>query len=143
MKKSTLILTLIVSVVISSCSVMKKNTAAKQDNSDLSGEWVLTYITGPRIAFDGLYPENKPNIIFDLENNRISGNNSCNSYGGEVMLNKGKIKIDKTFSTMMACQGIGEDTYMSMLKNIETFKVNVDTLSFYKDEIEMMRFLKK
>lgn len=143
MKKSALILALIVSVVISSCSVMKKNTTAKQDNSNLVGEWVLTYITGPRITFEGLYPETKPTIAFDLENNRISGNNSCNSYGGGLVLDKNKIKTDKVFSTMMACPGNGESTYMSTLGEIETFKVNGDSLSFYKGDIEMMRFVKK
>jgi len=39
----------------------------------LQGTWVLNYITGPRIAFDGLYPENKPQIQLDASGN-LSGN---------------------------------------------------------------------
>lgn len=32
----------------------------------LSGTWELDYISGPRIAFQGLYPNEKPSITFDL-----------------------------------------------------------------------------
>ena len=142
MKKSALIIAVVIGVVLSSCSVMKKD-AAKQDSSKLAGEWVLTYITGPRITFDGLFPDGKPTMFFDLEINRVSGNNSCNSYGGDLILKNNTIKIEKPFSTMMACQGSGEGTYMEMLKEIETFKVDDKVLSFYKGDVEVMRFARK
>lgn len=104
---------------------------------------MLTYITGPRITFDGLFPENKPSLTLDIENKRIGGNNSCNSYGGDLVVKQDSIKIDKTFSTMMACPGNGEKTYMSTLEKIKTFKVQGDSLSLYLNEVEMMRFKRK
>ncbi len=142
MKKSAVIIALVVSVVLSSCGVMKKDKT-NQDSTKLSGEWVLTYITGPRITFDGLFPEAKPTIVFDLEKAKVSGNNSCNSYGGDLVLKGNTIKIEKPFSTMMACQGSGEGTYMEILKEIETYKIDETVLSFYKGDIEVMRFSRK
>lgn len=148
MKKLAIVLTLFVTILLSSCSVIKKSssstsTSTTTTNQDLSGAWVLTYITGPRITFEGLYPEKKPTITFDLEDKRISGNTSCNSYGAGILLDKNKIKIEKPFSTMMACPGNGESTYITTLLKTETFKVNKDTLSFYTGDIEMMRFVRE
>jgi heat shock protein HslJ len=143
MKKITIALSLIMTIVLSSCSILKKSSSNNVVNQELSGTWVLTYITGPRITFEGLYPEKKPTITFDLEDKRISGNTSCNSYGGSILLDKNKIKIEKPFTTMMACPGNGESTYINTLLKVETFKVNNDTLSFYMDDIEVMRFVRE
>jgi heat shock protein HslJ len=142
MKKIALILALIATVVLSSCSILKKKND-RQDHTELSGTWVLTYITGPRIAFEGLYPGQKPTAVFDIEKNQLTGNTSCNSYGSTIVLDKDKIKIEKPYSTMMACEGNGESTYLSTLLKIESYKVQGDTLSFYMDGIEMMRFVKQ
>ena len=41
--------------------------AATASNANaLNGNWELNYITGPRIAFDGLYPEKKPVLQLSL-----------------------------------------------------------------------------
>lgn len=143
MKKITIALSLVMMILFSSCNVLKKSSSNSVVNQDLSGTWVLTYITGPRITFEGLYPEKKPTLTFDLEDKRISGNTSCNSYGGSILLDKDKIKIEKPFTTMMACPGNGESTYINTLLKVETFKVNNDTLSFYMDDIEVMRFVRE
>lgn len=143
MKRTALILALITTVVLSSCSILKKKTTDHQDHTDLSGSWVLTYITGPRITFEGLYPGQKPTATFDIEKNQLSGNSSCNSYGSGIVLDKDKIKIEKPYSTMMACEGNGESVYLSTLLKVNRYKVKGDTLSLYMDDIEMMRFVKK
>jgi len=141
-KKTILALVLLVGVIISSCSALKGNSASK-DGDALAGTWVLNYITGPRITFEGLYPERKPTITFDLEKNEINGNTSCNSFSSKIIRDKDKIKLDNPLSTMMACPGNGEATFISTLLKVETYKVNGDTLSFYMDDIEMMRFAKQ
>lgn len=140
-KNSTFALILLVAVTISSCNVLKGHSS--KDDAALAGSWVLTYITGPRIAFDGLYPERKPTINFDLDKNEINGNTSCNSFSSGITLDQDKIKFNNPLSTMMACPGNGESTFISTLLKVETYKVNGDTLSFYMDGIEMMRFAKQ
>lgn len=142
MKNISLIAALVITIVLSSCSVTKKD--AVEDYSNLAGKWELTYITGPRIAFQGLYPEAKPTIEFDLDEMKMNGVNSCNNYGGEIKIKKGQqIEFDKVHATMMACEGEGEMVYMETLKKIKTFKVDGDVLSFFMDDVEMMRFVRK
>jgi len=115
--------------------------------ASLEGTWQLNYITGPRIAFDGLYPEKKPTIIFDLKENRVSGNNSCNQYFGALNVDGNKInfKDAKMGMTMMACPGLGETTYMKTLEKIDSYSISEDEkiLNFIMGDIAMMRFEKK
>uniref|UniRef100_UPI00404A9DA8 META domain-containing protein n=1 Tax=Gelidibacter sp. TaxID=2018083 RepID=UPI00404A9DA8 len=119
-----------------------KSYQSSSTTTDLSGTWTLKYITGPRIAFDGLYPEKKPHIIFDLSENKISGNTSCNGFGGEVAIDGYKITIDKVIQTMIACEGIGEQTFTKALSAITSYNVENNILSLYAGDIEMMRFSK-
>ncbi|MDR6843487.1 META domain-containing protein [Flavobacterium granuli] len=124
-----------------SCSTPK--TAVKEVS--IEGTWKLNYITGPKIAFDGLFPENKPTIIFDLKQNRFTGNNSCNQYFGALLTDGGKInfKDAKIAMTMMACEGDGDSVYMEALNKIESYTITDDgkTLNFLLGNVVMLRFI--
>ena len=85
MMKKIFILVLITSILFS-CKCQKTDSAGKLD-----GTWELNYITGPRITFDGLYPNKKPTIAVNTKENQVSGNNSCNSYTGKLVVNGNKI----------------------------------------------------
>ena len=87
MKKIILSLTIFCSVLIS-CNSMKTSNSKI---TSLEGPWELNYISGPRIAFDGLYPNDKPTIVFDLKENKVYGKNSCNSYFGTLDADGNKI----------------------------------------------------
>ena len=66
--KSTVTLALVAIALIFTSSAMKK----KADNSKLSETTSdLDYISGPRIAFEGLYPDKKPQISFNNETNKV------------------------------------------------------------------------
>ena len=143
MKK--LILVLAVSCwALMSC---KSSQSSMKTTASLEGTWQLNYITGPRIAFDGLYPDRKPTITFNLKENKVSGNNSCNQYFGALKEDGNKInfKDAKMGMTMMACPGNGENTYMKTLEKIDSYSLSEDgkSLSFLMGEIAMMRFEKK
>lgn len=142
MKK--MFLTLIAfSAILVSCNTTQK--MAKSENS-LEGFWQLNYITGPKISFDGLYAETVPSVTFDLKENRFSGTNSCNRFSGSFTLDKNKIsfKNDKTAMTMMACQGNGDQVFMSTLQKIDSYTItdNGKTLNFLMGDLIMMRFEK-
>jgi heat shock protein HslJ len=142
MKKVSLLLVFIC-MSFSSCTTTK--SVAK--TTSLEGTWMLNYITGPRIAFDGLYPNNRPTIVFDSKGNKFSGNNSCNQYFGMLIVDGTKInfKDSKMGMTMMACQGDGEKVYMSTLEKIGSYSFSEDgkTLIFLMGDVVMMRFEKK
>ncbi|MGL2964467.1 copper resistance protein NlpE N-terminal domain-containing protein [Flavobacterium sp. RSB2_4_14] len=141
MKKVVLLLP-IAFVLITSC----KSSQSTATTNTLEGTWQLNYITGPRIAFGGLYPEKKPTITFDLKENRVSGDNSCNNYSGNLIVKGNQInfKDSKMIATMMACPGQGEQVFMSTLNKIETYSISEDgkTLNFIMGDIAMMRFEK-
>ena len=61
-------------VCMSFCSCSTSKTAVKE--ATIEGTWQLNYITGPKIAFEGLFPNKKPTIAFNLAENKITGNNS-------------------------------------------------------------------
>ncbi len=130
-------------LTIISCDSTKSTV---KNSNTLEGTWKLNYISGPRIAFDGLYPDKKPTIVFDLKENKISGNNSCNQYFGALMVDGNKInfKDAKIGMTMMACQGAGESTYMKTLEKIDSYSISEDgkTLNFIMGDVAMMRFEK-
>ena len=113
----------------------------------LDGTWQLNYITGPRIAFDGLYPDKKPTIIFNINENKVSGNTSCNQYFGNLVKDGNKInfKDAKMGMTMMVCSGEGENVYMKTLEKVDSYSISDDgkTLSFIMGDIAVMCFEKK
>jgi len=133
----------ILCLTIAGCST----TRQPKTTASLEGTWQLNYITGPRIAFDGLYPDKKPIITFDLKENRVSGNNSCNHYFGGLLLDGKTInfKDAKMGMTMMACPGEGENVYMKTLEKIDSYFISEDgkTLNFIIGHIVMMRFEKQ
>jgi heat shock protein HslJ len=139
MKKIAFI-TLLICLSIVSCSPAKPASKAAL----LEGTWELKYLTGPKIAFDGLYPNKKPTLSFDLKENKLSGNNGCNQYFGALLVDGAKInfKDAKIGMTMMACDGNGDSVYMDMLPKIETYTITDDgrTLNLLLGNIVMMRF---
>ncbi|TAF69767.1 MAG: META domain-containing protein [Flavobacterium sp.] len=143
MRKNSLLLAFLV-LVIAACTSTKNTTNSP---NSIQGEWVLTYISGPRIAFDGLYPGQKPSINFDVDGQKVFGNNSCNSYTGKLNINGDKInfKESKIAMTMMACQGNGDRVYMDMLEKIDSYTIteNGKVLSFIGNSVPLMRFEKK
>lgn len=142
MKKIFFLLTILCLTFIS-CNTVKTITSKI---TSLEGTWELNYVTGPRIAFDGLYPNKKPIITFDLKENSVSGSNSCNRYSGKLNNNGSKISFKEPMAvTKMFCPGDGENIYMSTLQKINSYSISEDgkTLNLIMGDIVMMRFEKK
>ena len=119
---------------------------ASSDSSKLTGTWELNYITGSRIAFDGLYPNKKPTITFDVVNNSVSGNTSCNNFSGQLKVTGNKIDFTGPIAmTKMMCQdGKGENVFVETLKKVNTYTIsNGTSLNFIQDDMVVMRFSKK
>lgn len=124
--------------------VVAKLVGVEAEIGKLEGNWELNYISGPRIAFEGLYPDKKPTIRFELELSMISGNTSCNGFSSKYSLKGSNIKFDPPLSTMMACPGNGEQTFTQMLQKVNKFALSDDnTLNFLIDDVAVMRFVKK
>jgi heat shock protein HslJ len=110
---------------------------------ELNGTWELDYISGPRIAFEGLYPDKKPFITFSLPETRATGNSSCNSFNVTFIIDGSNIKFNPPASIRMACPGSGEAVFFNTLKTVTKYSVTGNTLNLIMGDIAVMRFRKK
>ena len=102
--------------------------------------WELEYISGPRIAFEGLFPERRPNLVFTREG-KVSGNSGCNGYAAPVDISGGSITFGEAGpSTLMYC-GPGENVFRDMLGKIDGWTVDAEgKLNLLLGDIPLMRF---
>lgn len=139
----TVFLLMVSFLMLAGCNSSKK-LSTNSNASKLRGTWQLNYITGPRIAFEGLYPGVKPTITFDVSGKRVSGNTSCNSFSGVFETDGTKIGFKEPLATTkMACPGEGESIFMRSLEKINSYDVTAGyTLSLLTDGVASMRFTK-
>lgn len=141
MKSYILLFVSVLTLSFNSCTTMKDKTKT----ADLyNTTWELEYISGPRIAFEGLYPDRKPFLKFDEKTNQVSGNNGCNGFSAEYTLKGNKLTFGQEGpTTMMFCEGGGEQTFLQIIKKINAYTIDKDgKLNLMLNDIPMMRFKK-
>lgn len=123
---------------MNSCTSLK--TSTQLSNST----WELEYVTGPKIAFNGLFPESKTQITFNIEKKEVSGTTGCNSFTTKFTLDGQTIKFDENFPiTMRYCEGGGEQVFLKMLKEVNIYYINNEGKLFLNNgDIPLMRFKK-
>ncbi|MUH34425.1 META domain-containing protein [Zobellia amurskyensis] len=137
MKLHKLSCLLVLSIVLTSCTSTKKTT----DHKLYDTVWELEYLSGPRIAFSGLYPNRKPVISFNKERSRVEGNNSCNGYSADFTLNGKQISFGEPGPTTMMFCGQGEAFFVNTMKKITAYTIDEDgKLNLFLDDVPMMRF---
>lgn len=143
--KQVLLLLVVFVALFSSCRVFKKHSKPADPLLQLEGDWTLNFISGPRIAFDGLYPEKKPEISFNIAERRMNGFAGCNNFNGSFSATKYQISFPNEIAmTRMICPTMqGESTFMDVLKSIDNWSVQGTTLQLNAGPVMMMRFDKK
>lgn len=138
MKNNLLVFASIFVLILNSCNSIKTT-----DNLS-NATWELEYISGPRIAFGGLYPDKKPQITFDTVKNEVSGNNSCNGYMTKYTLSGKSISFGEPGpTTMMFCEGGGDTLFLQTMKKITSYVIDKDEkLNLLVGDVPMMRFKK-
>lgn len=134
-----LLYTIFISSLITACHTSKMATG-----ENLYGPtWELEYLSGPRIAFEALFKEKKPQIVFDKTSMRAEGNDGCNGYSAPFTLNVRKISFGEPGPTTMMYCGEGEQFFLQTIKKIETYKIDHEgKLHLMMDDVTMMRFKK-
>ncbi|MEO5636710.1 MAG: META domain-containing protein [Chitinophagaceae bacterium] len=123
--------------------VVAKLNAVSMETDKLSGTWNLNYISGLKISFDGLYPDKKPTIAFNFSTKELGGNTTCNGFSSKFTINRNNIHFADALKTMIFCEGGGEEAFLSILKKVNKYSVNDNTLTFLTDDVAIMRFAKK
>lgn len=133
------VLMFVLALAIGSCGSMKNTESGK-----LYGAiWELDYISGPRIAFEGLFPDKRPQITFDAKTNKVIGNAGCNGYSAEYTLKDKAISFGEPGpATMMFC-GEGEGTFLKMMRKVDTYSIDTENrLNLMVGEVPLLRFKK-
>lgn len=141
MKNNALLFVSVLTLIISSCSTVK---SAKTTENLSNATWELEYISGSRIAFDGLFPDKKPQITFNTTTNEVSGTASCNGYMAKYTSDGKSITFGEPGpTTMMFCEGGGEQTFLQMMKKINNYSIDKEgKLNLNIGAVPMMRFKK-
>lgn len=139
MKTPKILFLFILASIIGACSSTKKIS----NDTLFNTTWELEYLSGPRIAFDGLYPDKKPKITFNKTTNKVEGNNSCNGYSADYTLNGNNISFGEPGPTTMMYCGEGETFFLNTIKKINSYTIDADgKLNLMLDNSSMMRFKK-
>lgn len=127
-------------VLLTACGSQKKISGSEQ----LYGTtWQLEYMSGPRIAFDGLFPDKKPELTFDKTTGKATGNNSCNGYSASYTLEGKSISFGEPGPTTMMFCGQGEQQFLQMMKKIDAYSFDADgKLNLMLGDVPMLRFKK-
>ena len=105
--------------------------------------WELDYLSGPRIAFDGLFSDKKPQLEFNREEGIVTGNSGCNGYSAQFKVDGNTISFGEPGpSTLMYC-GKGETFFRNTIKKVNRFKIDENgKLNIMLNDVPMMRFKK-
>ena len=123
---------------------LNSTKALTAQQNKLNGAWELNYLSGAKIALDGLFPNKKPRLIFNLPDTQLSGFGGCNGFGSKIKVDGNHISFGDPLSTMMACEGNGEPVFFQTLKKITSYSVSDDnTLTLLMGDIALMRFVRK
>jgi heat shock protein HslJ len=107
-----LVVTLISLLFLAACS-------SAVPSADLKGTfWALVEISGQPVAAGS-----SPTLSFEDE--QAGGNGSCNSFGGEYTLDKGKLTFGPLVSTEMYCEDTMEQetTYLAALQSAAAYQM--------------------
>ena len=139
MKTSKILLLCVLTLTIVSCSSTKKTS----NDALFNTTWELEYLSGPRIAFDGLFPDKKPKITFNKTTNTVEGNAGCNGYSSGYTINNTNISFGEPGPTTLMYCGDGESFFLNTLQKVNAYKVDGEgKLNLMIDDVPMMRFKK-
>ena len=118
-------------LILLTCCITNRsgNKTGSTGIADLAGKhWKLTELYGK--PFNDTIAEEKPFIVFKMEDSSITGNGGCNSIFGKFLLTeKTLIKISDLGSTKMACDNMASEMrFFEALRSAENWTLKNDTL---------------
>ncbi len=81
-------------------------------------------------------------IRFDETKKKVSGNGSCNSFGGSVTIEHNKLQFGNLFSTKMFCEAVQgiESDFFEALSKITRYEIKDNCLLMYQGDKLMLEF---
>lgn len=114
---------------------------SKENREALSGKKFSLQGIKIKGKFTSDIGKTKADIVFNLDENRVSGNDGCNSFSGRVEINNSKIRFGQLVSTKMACDDEKLDVIIrNSLSEINKFKISNGTLKLYKGNSLLLEY---
>ena len=132
-------------LVLSSCSTVKKTTSGNFVDPEINNiVWQVISFQGHPLD-PSKFSNGLPNIVFNMQDGRINGNDGCNSFMGLATYHKNVIKTGPIASTKMACPGtdIAQDFYLQLSSPHLTYHLNDGTLRLFVNDAEVMALKEK
>ena len=83
-------------------------------------------------------------MTFNLPDNAVTGNTSCNNFRSTASIKGSSISFGPGATTKMFCEGSGEPTFLKMLQELDSYNTpDSKTLELSGNKIVLMRFTKK
>ena len=81
-------------------------------------------------------------IRFDETQKRVSGNGSCNSFGGSVTIVDNKLVFGNLFSTKMYCEAVQgiETDFFAALGKVNRYEIKGNSLLMYQGDMLLLEF---
>ncbi|QHT69717.1 META domain-containing protein [Rhodocytophaga rosea] len=103
--------------------------------------WVLEALNERKVSATAFLKGIPTLEIFVLEQKGL-GTTGCNSFGGQVMIEKEKIRFLQLVATEMACAGSLEKEFLQALDKTNVYQLDSGKLILLKDKSEVLRFKK-
>ena len=101
--------------------------------------WSLHSLNGEAISSqDSL--RKKPALQFDLQNNKVAGNTSCNQLSGQFSVEGDSLSLSKMVTTKMACQQSIESEFMEALQKVNRYDIQNEELLLLNNDDKVMVF---
>lgn len=128
-----LLLVALTSLILTSCNCMQKNTKTTTNLFTENHKWEMNSFKGESTESAG-FTAKTPIVIIDKEKGRISGNNGCNSFGGNAKVKDSSIEFSMFMATKMFCNGVPEKEFFDFFEGEVNYAVKGDVLTFTKGE---------
>lgn len=127
---------------------LKKTTEFQNSENDtLGGIWNLLKVDDTLFNISKLYgyETDKPTLKIEVYKNLISGFSGCNSYDGNVKIEKNKIILTEgIIATEIGCgDNFWENDYFQRLGDIQSYQLMGDTLKLQNSNNKSMIFLRR
>lgn len=104
---------------MSSCATSK----ISKDNILFNTRWELESMSNLGSDFEELFSQKIPYLRFNYAENTVSGNNGCNGYSAQYVIDNQSIKFGEPGpSTKMYC-GEGESKFLEAMEKIDAYKI--------------------
>lgn len=83
----------------------------------------------------------KINIKFILNDNTVTGMDGCNSFSGNVKINKDSISFSNFASSRMFCQEVKVDkVFYRLMENVNRYKISGNSLKLYNNKKLLLEY---